>query len=160
MSADPSDATDAAAAFRAKFRLDTLTLRTFEHWTLSLRPQQVTLASMVISAAGPVSGAATAFEALPPAAGAELVRVMGDAEAIGRALGAERMNFLALMMQDPIVHLHCLPRYPAPVTFAGREWVDAHWPRPPALEAQQLAEGQLQQLHAELLHLIAGRDPA
>ena len=160
MSTDPSDVApgdpDDVAAFAAKFRLDTLTLRTSRHWRLSLRPGQVTLGSMVISAAGPQSGAATAFGQLDAEAGSELVRIMGEAETIGRALGAARMNFLALMLQDPIVHLHVLPRYAAPVTFAGREWVDADWPRPAALAPQELGEGELLALHADLMTLVAG----
>ena len=155
MSADPSDVT----AFAAKFRLDTLTLRTSPHWRLSLRPGQVTLGSMVISAAGPTSGAATAFGELGEEAGGELVRMMGEAETIGRALGAARMNFLALMLQDPIVHLHVLPRYAAPVTFSGREWVDADWPRPTTLTPQELSEDELLALHADLMTLAAGLLP-
>ena len=159
MGADPSDVAGEVAAFAAKFRLDTLTLRTSTHWRLSLRPGQVTLGSMVISATGPTSGAATAFGELGAEAGGELVRIMGEAERVGLALGAARMNFLALMLQDPIVHLHVLPRYAAPVTFSGREWVDADWPRPATLTAQELSDDELMALHADIVTLVAGLLP-
>ena len=36
-----------------------------------------------------------------------------------------------LMMLDPHVHFHVLPRYGSPREFAGSTWNDASWPTAP-----------------------------
>ena len=43
-----------------------------------------------------------------------------------------------LMMVDPHVHFHVIPRYEGPRTFAGLEFVDAGWPGPPDLKSAKL----------------------
>lgn len=128
--------------FAVKFRLDHLVLRTYEHWCLSLRPQQVTLGSMVIS----TSDGATSFGELEGPAAVELIKVMADAERVGSQLGAERINFLALMMRDPIVHFHVFPRYSQTAVFEGRQWNDGDWPRPPSLDTQRVTDTELEAL--------------
>jgi diadenosine tetraphosphate (Ap4A) HIT family hydrolase len=51
-----------------------------------------------------------------------------------------------LMMVDPNVHFHVIPRYSEPRRWGGIEFPDAGWPGPPqlasalALEADQLRE--------------------
>jgi diadenosine tetraphosphate (Ap4A) HIT family hydrolase len=47
---------------------------------------------------------------------------------ITAAFGAEKFNYLALMMYDPEVHFHVIPRYSKPVSFEGREYTDPDWP--------------------------------
>ncbi len=116
-------------AFRQKFRLDELTIMSNKAWTLSVRPHQVTLGSMVLSS----TQGSESFAALSEGASLEMAALMAKAESISQHLGAARVNFLALMMQDPIVHFHAFPRYAAPVEFDGEMWVDSDWPRPPNL---------------------------
>ena len=48
--------------------------------------------------------------------------------------GFERINYLMLMMVDPDVHFHVLPRYGSARTFAGVTFEDAGWPGPPRLD--------------------------
>jgi diadenosine tetraphosphate (Ap4A) HIT family hydrolase len=45
----------------------------------------------------------------------------------------ERINYLMLMMVDPHVHYHVIPRYSTSRTFNGVEFVDAGWPALPQL---------------------------
>lgn len=67
---------------------------------------------------------------------AELARVTGDLEAAGRAaFEFDRINYLALMMVDPHVHFHVLPRYAEPRELAGVVVEDAAWPKPADLTA-------------------------
>lgn len=146
------DAHGVLTGFAAEFRLPELVLIRKQHWTLSLRPAQVTLGSMVISA----NEAATSFAEVGTDAAAELLATMADAERVARRLGAERVNFLALMMKDPLVHLHVLPRYSAPVEFAGRTWTDDAWPGPPGLTPQRVTEEEL----IELLSAVAAHAAA
>ena len=37
-------------------------------------------------------------------------------------LGMDKINYLALMMVDPAVHFHAIPRYASPVAIGGRSW--------------------------------------
>jgi len=39
-----------------------------------------------------------------------------------------------LMMVDPDVHFHVIPRYSSPREASGLVYADAGWPGPPALE--------------------------
>lgn len=134
-------------AFRAKFRLDDLTLLEREGWVLSLRPAQLTLGSMVLSLASGTQDLAD----LTAQEGAGLAAGFGLAERLARGhLGAVRINALCLMMQDPVVHFHILPRYDAPVTYASRVWTDADWPGPPVIAPAPTEEAVLEALHKEI----------
>ena len=117
-------------------------VRELDHWLILLRPAQVTLGSLVLAA----KSDATAYHELPRDAFTE----QADAVAlIERALAAfcdfERINYLMLMMVDPNVHFHVIPRYSEPRSWNGREFPDAGWPGPPqlssavALSAQEIA---------------------
>lgn len=113
--------------FRAKFRLNELTIAVTEHWTWSVRPAQTTLGATVLSMNRlcPAFGEMTKSEA----------RDLGDAarlvESHVRHLWApERFNYLMFMLVDEHVHFHVLPRYAGPRSFAGVAWTDPAWPKP------------------------------
>ena len=80
-----------------------------EHWVVLLRPAQVTLGSLVLAA----KSDATAFGALPP----DALRRAGRRSSprsrrrSARVRDYERINYLMLMMVDPHVHFHVIPRY-------------------------------------------------
>ena len=115
-----------------KFGYPATLLKEFEHWLVLLRPAQVTLGSLVLAARSDV----TAYAALPREAFAEQADVVA---AIERALSGfvdyERINYLMLMMVDPNVHFHVIPRYSAPRSWDGIEFPDAGWPGPPRLDS-------------------------
>lgn len=105
-------------------------LGSFEHWTVVLRPRQITPGSMVLI----LNRFATSMADLDPAEGAELGRVCGEIEsALTEQLGMEKINYLALMMVDPHLHFHVIPRYSTPVRVGDHDHVDASWPGPPDL---------------------------
>lgn len=140
-------------AFREKFRLDDLTLETRGGWVLSLRPAQLTLGSMVLSLA---SGGQD-LAGLTAAEGAGLAEGLGRAERLAReGLGAERINALCLMMMDPVVHFHILPRYAAPVERHGVTWQDADYPGPPVIRPVDTPEPLLMALRDDLKALLPG----
>lgn len=139
-------------AFRAKFRLDDLHLVRRDGWVLSLRPGQLTLGAMVLS----VASGAQDLAALDDGEALGLTRGLGLAERLAREVyGAARINALCLMMQDPVVHFHILPRYGAPVTRHGRLWQDADWPGPPRICPAETPEPVLKALLDELRRAIA-----
>lgn len=52
-----------------------------------------------------------------------------------------------LMMADPQVHFHVLPRYPGPREFDGQRFEDRGWPRLPDLaQAPEIPAGRLARL--------------
>lgn len=102
----------------------------YDHWLVLLRSAQPTLGSLVLAA----KSDATAFADLAPAAYAELARVSRDIEAALRAaVDHAKLNYLMLMMVDPHVHYHVIPRYEGSRGFEGRAFPDAGWPKLPAL---------------------------
>lgn len=108
----------------------------YDHWLVLLRSAQPTLGSLVLVA----KSDANAFADLEPAAYAELARVSRDIEAALRAaVDHAKLNYLMLMMVDPHVHYHVIPRYEGSRGFEGRAFPDAGWPKLPALgEAVEL----------------------
>ena len=119
-----------ANATMEKFGFPETLVHQFEHWAVLVRPAQVTLGSLVLVS----TGEQTAYGDLPEAAFVEQGRAVA---AIERALAAftryQRINYLMLMMVDPHVHFHVIPRYPEPRTWRGKSFADAGWPGQPAL---------------------------
>ena len=113
-----------------KFGYPRTLLKDYQHWSAQLRPHQATLGALVLVA----KEEARAFPDLPTAAFAELALVVRDAEAALRGFCPyDKINYLMLMMVDPDVHFHVLPRYAKAQNFAGVDFVDAGWPSAPIL---------------------------
>ncbi|HEV2080234.1 MAG TPA: HIT family protein [Allosphingosinicella sp.] len=115
-----------------KFGYPATLVREYEQWLVLLRPQQPTLGSLVLAA----KSEATAFGDLHPAAFAELGTVTAHLEtALQSAVAYERINYLMLMMVDPHVHFHVIPRYSGERQACGLSIRDAGWPKVPDLAA-------------------------
>jgi diadenosine tetraphosphate (Ap4A) HIT family hydrolase len=103
-------------------------LSKFEFWSVLLRPAQVTLGSLVLVCHEPVAH----FGEISGPASRELgIAVAAIESALGQAFAFDRINYLMLMMVDPDVHFHVLPRYEAAREFAGMAYRDDAWPGPP-----------------------------
>ncbi|EMD81812.1 HIT family protein [Pacificimonas flava] len=122
-------------------------VREWDHWTALLRPAQPTLGSLILAA----RSEARAFADLSSEAFAELPQVVGVVEkALQKLISYEKINYLMLMMVDPHVHLHVIPRYDgirsAP---GGPAIVDTGWPKVPALsDATTLSDTQVRAMTA------------
>lgn len=93
-----------------------------------LRPAQLTLGALVLVA----HESAQAFSELSPASFMELHQVTGQIEsALKQAFNYDKLNYLMLMMVDPDVHFHVIPRYAHSLQFTGQEFTDAGWPGVP-----------------------------
>jgi len=127
-----------------KFGYPATLVREYDHWVVLLRPAQPTLGSLVLAA----KSDATAFSDLDPAAFAELAEVTAAIEAaLKQAVAYERINYLMLMMVDPHVHFHVIPRYDGSRSNGSLTIADAGWPKPPALgDAIVLGEPQVGEL--------------
>lgn len=103
-----------------------------KHWSVMLRMQQCTLGAVVLACKQPV----TAFGDVDAAGHAELgIAVKAVEMMLQAAIGYDKINYLMLMMVDPDVHFHVLPRYAGSRAHAGLEVADAGWPGPPQLGA-------------------------
>ena len=131
-----------------KFGYPATLVREFQHWVVLLRPSQVTLGSLVLAA----KSEATAYSALPREAFAEQAdAVVAIEQALAAFTRYERINYLMLMMVDPNVHFHVIPRYSEPRQWQGLDLPDMGWPGPPRLDvAVQLNPEQLQMLATKI----------
>ncbi|MDH5428428.1 MAG: HIT family protein [Nitrospirota bacterium] len=114
-----------------KFGFPDTCVKEFHHWVVVLRPQQVTLGSLVLICRED----ATAFSRISSEAFGELPNVLREMEtSLSRAFAYNKINYLMLMMVDPEVHFHVFPRYDTPRTFAQQQFLDQGWPGPPILK--------------------------
>ena len=113
-----------------KFGAPQTIIRQYQYWSVMLRPAQATLGALVLAAHEP----AQAFSELSPASFAELHEVTRQIEsALAKAFQYDKINYLMLMMVDPDVHFHVIPRYAQPKQFKHKEFIDAGWPAMPNL---------------------------
>jgi diadenosine tetraphosphate (Ap4A) HIT family hydrolase len=126
-----------------KFGYPATLVAEYAHWLVLLRPAQPTLGSLVLAA----KSDALAFGDLPAEAHAELNVVTAAIErALASFVGYAKLNYLMLMMVDPHVHFHVIPRYEGTRAWQGRSFADAGWPKVPdlgsavALEAEEIAQ--------------------
>ena len=108
---------------------DTL-IHDYADWVVLLRNDQITLGSLVVAE----KSTATSLSGVEPHALAELASIAGDVEAaFARTFRPDKLNYLMLMMVDPNVHFHVLPRYGGARECAGVTFEDRAWPKAPSL---------------------------
>lgn len=138
----------------AKFAYPSSLLHEYPSWVVLLRPSQPTLGSLVLAC----KEDATSLGAVSAEAYAGLAVAAQDLErAVRAAFNCQKFNYLALMMVDPHVHFHVIPRYSEPREFEGTTYHDAAWPRPPDVtSALALTPAQMTALLARLRAAWAG----
>ncbi|MEK7648670.1 MAG: HIT family protein [Patescibacteria group bacterium] len=114
-------------------------LKEYTYWVVMLRPQQITIGSLIVAAKSDV----TKLGDLEKEAWLEFSGVAREMEELlTRVFDAEKFNYLALMMKDPNPHFHFVPRYSKPVVFNGKEYIDADWPLKTELRALDLSSDE------------------
>jgi diadenosine tetraphosphate (Ap4A) HIT family hydrolase len=128
---------------------DTL-IREYDHWLVLLRESQATLGSLVLCA----KSGATEFSNLPAEAYAEMGTVVrGIEHALKAAFAYDRINYLMLMMVDPNVHFHVIPRYAEARSACGLTIADPGWPLAPQLgEAHQCTAAEREALREHIFN--------
>ncbi|MCW5746878.1 MAG: HIT family protein [Alphaproteobacteria bacterium] len=97
-------------------------------WSVQVRPAQATLGALVLVCKEPV----TAYSAISAPAHADMKPLVERIErCLKKAFDYDKINWLMLMMVDPDVHFHVLPRYAAPRSFGGLTFTDPGWPAAP-----------------------------
>ena len=127
-----------------KFGYPATLIKEYAHWVVLLRTAQPSLGSLILAE----KSDAVAFGELNAGSYAELATVTNDIETVLLAeIGYDRINYLMLMMVDPHVHFHVIPRYSDDREFDGLLFVDAGWPKTPDLtQAVILDTAQIDQL--------------
>jgi diadenosine tetraphosphate (Ap4A) HIT family hydrolase len=117
-------------------------------WRVLVRPKQPTFGALVMIC----KDDAKAFSDISAAAFADLQIVVKRVESmLGAAVNYQKINYLMLMMVDPDVHFHVIPRYEGERTHEGVCFRDAGWPGPPALgEAVDLGKAGAARLAVHL----------
>ncbi|MCD8561843.1 HIT family protein [Candidatus Saccharibacteria bacterium] len=124
-------------------------IKEFEYWVVLFRDKQVTIGSVIIMSKELDKNS---LGDVTPEAWSEFGVVSTFVETtITKAFGAEKFNYLALMMYDPEVHFHVIPRYSKPVNFAGREFIDPDWPSATKKVALELDQATLDAIKEKLL---------
>lgn len=105
-------------------------IKSYQHWNLVLRPNQVTIGSMVL-----ISKEKTHhYSGLTENAAFEQKKIIEEIEqCLKKRFDYTKINYLMLMMVDPEVHFHIIPRYETPVEFCNKVFKDTDWPKPPNL---------------------------
>ena len=120
----------------------------FDRWCVLLRPAQVTLGSLVLVCRDP----AQRFGEISSHASAELGGVADRIEQVlASAFQHDKINYLMLMMIDPDVHFHVIPRYAGERSYAGLSFRDPAWPGPPDVTSRhEVSDEVLASLTADL----------
>ena len=114
--------------FHLKFQVPRLTLFRSSTWTISVRPEQLTLGSLIIS---PTVEAYTFNQLNDSSSNDSLLGIFSYCElTLKSVFSAELLNIYCLMLQDPIIHFHVFPRYSSAILRYDQEWIDTLWPGP------------------------------
>lgn len=126
-----------------KFGAPDTIIRQYSHWSVLLRPAQLTLGALVLVAHDPV----LALSELSVASFNELHQITQEIDhALKSAFSYDKLNYLMLMMVDPDVHFHVIPRYANTQLFEGQAFIDAGWPSVPNFSQINQTDTALNQL--------------
>lgn len=131
-----------------KFGYPESLVKSYEYWYLLLRPGQITLGSLVLICKEPVHQ----YSLISQQAILEQKLIIADIEhVLKHRFDYAKINYQMLMMQDPEVHFHVIPRYDTDVEFCELSYADAFWPKPVDMSFSL----NLDAVHkAELLHTL------
>ncbi len=118
-------------------------VKEYKHWVVLLRPKQITLGSLIIAA----KSDAVHLGELNEDQWAEFAQISKEVENLLKdVFNAEKFNYLALMMKDPNVHFHFVPRYSKEVSFNGKAFKDIDWPSKTELNSIDVDEKTFKEL--------------
>ena len=116
-----------------KFRYKETLIKDYNKWVVLLRPKQITIGSLIIAC----KEDAESFSAISYDACSEFYLIVKEVEQVLQGFfNFDKINYLALMMEDKHVHFHVLPRYSDSVIFNEIYYKDINWPKAPNLSEE------------------------
>lgn len=110
-----------------KFGYPESLVKSYEYWNLLLRLDQITLGSLVLICKEPVHQ----YSLISIEAMSEQKQIMTEIEhVLKHRFDYTKINYQMLMMVDPEVHFHIVPRYENEVEFCELSYGDEFWPKP------------------------------
>jgi diadenosine tetraphosphate (Ap4A) HIT family hydrolase len=136
------------AATLKKFGYPETLVKEYKNWILLCRKKQVTLSSLILICKDEV----TSFAEISSKSFSELHLIIKEVENnLGELFQYNKINYLMLMMVDPEVHFHIIPRYASDRKFNGILFRDASWPKKPDLDIiNQIGDKTLKKLLEKL----------
>ena len=135
--------------FASRIVKENLIVKKFEYWTIAVRTGQVTVGSMIITLN---RDCLDMTEVLPEEMAEFPVLCKWYQDRCKKLYDAEKFNYLALMMVDPFVHFHVIPRYSQTVEKYNMNWEDTGWPKLPNMGViHDLTEEQLLQIREDFI---------
>ncbi|MFC4620455.1 hypothetical protein ACFO4N_17285 [Camelliibacillus cellulosilyticus] len=134
---------DIMVKFIRKYKIEELSIYETDFWVWSLRPNQSTLGSGILS----LKRECGIFSELKQEEYCDLNNIIKVIEGTLKQLfNYDIMNYLMLMMVDKQVHYHIIPRYEKKVELFGEIWVDYTWPGLPNLSGDVLDKEKLHKI--------------
>lgn len=111
-----------------------------QFWEWSVRPTQCTLGAGIIS----LKRYSDSFSDVRSNEFEDLKAVVSITECTLKAtFEYEKINYLMLMMVDPHIHFHVVPRYSGSINRFEQTWSDLGWPKVPVLSGNPTKEETL-----------------
>tara|TARA_B110000003_G_scaffold229511_1_gene231334 strand:- start:471 stop:1340 length:870 start_codon:yes stop_codon:yes gene_type:complete len=113
-----------------KFGYPKTVIKEYLNWVLLLRLEQYTLGSLVLVHKKPTNQ----FSDISNDAFNEYNQISKEIEYhLSNLFNYDKINYMMLMMKDPDVHYHIIPRYKKSIDFLGNAFIDHDWPGVPTL---------------------------
>ena len=127
-----------------QFNYPASVIHEYDSWIVLMRPQQVTVGSLVLACKGVYESLAE----VPSDVYSELSVVTSHIEkTLSKLFEYDRINYLLLMMRDKYVHFHVIPRYASKREVIGMTFDDKTWPMPPDItKPLDISEGDIKAL--------------
>ena len=108
-----------------KFMYPDSLIKEYNYWYWLIRPEQITLGSSIIITKSQYDN----FSDLPEKVFHELQLVIKEMESgLRMTFQYNKINHLMLMMNDPTVHFHTIPRYKKDIIFQDKKFIDKGFP--------------------------------
>jgi len=114
----------------SKFNFPDSLIKEYENWYLLLRFKQPTLGSLILI----TKHGETQYSEMEEDSFIDFSKIVKEIESVLKSkFKCQKINYLMLMMDDPEVHYHIIPRYSESVLFHNILFEDYGWPAMPAL---------------------------
>lgn len=105
-------------------------IKEYKHWFLLLRNKQTTLGSIVLIE----KDFKKEYRNISTNSHLEFKSIINKIEVtLKKLFSYKQINYLMLMMVDPEVHFHVIPRYSKRLVFNKKSFLDLGWPKLPDL---------------------------